>query len=268
MLVGAVAGLFARRRRRNSGAPGESNLSHRRGVRHRRTRVRPAKCRRHRGPPRGRYGVAGLVRYFALGARTRRGRRLLRASERSRPRIRDPQHCHRYMDFEHCCSTPQPAEQQRESRRPSRPLQLRLPVPSRLFTGMISRRSVSPLPTTRRMSRRAASPSARTAPSPPAHSSTPATLRWASGLNLYFQPPHGQWKWHLGMPRNRLHTFAVFDSAASTTATNLPLSSVELDGAVITFIPPASCFALVVGFVAHARGRRSNSRVGGPGQRS
>lgn len=79
-------------------------------------------------------------------------------------------------------------------------------------------------------------------------------------FDLYFQPPHAMGKWHLGMPRNRLHTFAVFDSAASTTATNLPLSSVELDGAIIWFIPAPSSLALLAAGCGVA-GSRHRSRA-------
>lgn len=84
-------------------------------------------------------------------------------------------------------------------------------------------------------------------------------------FDLFFQPPHGHSTWFLSTPANRVNTFSVFESATSTTATNLPLSSVELDGAVITFIPaPTTFVTLAAGFALHARRRKPRSLTGVP----
>jgi hypothetical protein len=80
-------------------------------------------------------------------------------------------------------------------------------------------------------------------------------------FNLRLASPRFQ-SYHIFTPADRVHSFTVFTSESSTSGTNLPLSSVVLDGAIIRYIPsPSSAWFAMLALTLTRRQRRSNNSI-------
>jgi hypothetical protein len=70
-------------------------------------------------------------------------------------------------------------------------------------------------------------------------------------------PWHGFGTWNIGTPANRIMNFGIYETEGSTSATNVALSSVVLDGAVISFFLPAPGTVMAFLLGAAVRGRQT-----------